>query len=120
MKIPNEVIPDCYNYAKQSFEGKITPNEARKKIHEELNINFGSAKDYSKLFKILMTDEGSIWSLNCFTLDYFIKNISKDYGKEQLKMTLKTFMRLIKSYEGTKVGSKKSMRAIYEKYSKTI
>lgn len=46
MKIPNEAIPICYEYAKEAFDGKITPEEARQKIHEELSINFGSAKDY--------------------------------------------------------------------------
>ncbi len=31
MKIPNEVIPNCYKYAKQAFDGIITEEEARLK-----------------------------------------------------------------------------------------
>ena len=67
-----------------------------------------------------MTGEGSIWSLSSFTQNYFLESIYKDYGKEQLKKSLHTFMCLIKKYEGEKIGSKKSMRSIYEKYSKLI
>ena len=116
MKIPNEVISDCYKYSKQAFEGKITPNDARQKIHEELNINFGSAKDYYLYFNYLMTGNKPTWGLNKYTLEYFIKKIHDDYEKEQFEKTLFYFKKLIEKFEGDKVGSKKSMRAIYEKY----
>lgn len=120
MKIPNEVIPDCYKYSKQAFEGNITSDEAAKKIHNLHNLKLGSAKDYPILFKILITGEGSMWSLSSYCYEYFIKKIHEDYGNEQLKKSLNTFMRLIKKYEGEKVGSKKLMRAIYEKYLKLV
>ena len=119
MKIPNEVITDCYKYSKQAFEGKITPNDARQKIHEELKINFGSAKDYYLYFNYLMTGNRPTWSLNKFTLDYFLRNILEDYkDSEQMKKSLFHFKKLIEKFEGDKVGTKKSMRAIYEKYLK--
>lgn len=117
MKIPKTAIPDCYKYAKVAYEEKMTADEATMKIHEIQGIKVGSAKDYPKLFKVLMTGEGSIWSLSSFTYDYFLDNIFKDYGKEQLGKSLKTFMGLIKKYEGGKVGSKKKMRLVYEKWT---
>ncbi len=122
MKIPNAVIPDCYKYAKQAFDGKITVDDARQKIHEQLNINFGSARDYYLYFNYLITGEKPTWILNKFTLEYFLEHILKDNkdNLEQKKKTLLNFKKLIEKFEGEKVGSKKAMRAIYEKYSKTI
>ena len=120
MKIPNEAIPDCYKYSKQAYEGKITADEATQKIHKIHGVKLGSAKDYPILFKILITGEGSMWSLSSYCYDCFIENIHKDYGTEQMKKSLDTFMRLIKKFEGGNVGSKKSMRVIYEKYKKLV
>jgi hypothetical protein len=120
MKISSELIPDCYIYSKQAFEGKISPNDARQKIHEELNINFGSAKDYYLYFNYLMTGNKPTWSLNRHTLGYFLGQIQEDYGDEQMKKSLLHFKKLIEKFEGKKVGSKKSMRAIYDKYMKLV
>lgn len=92
MKIPKTAIHDCYKYAKAGYDGKITADDATMKIHEKHAIKVGSAKDYPKLFKVLMTGEGSLWGLSCFTHDCFLDNIYKDYGKEQLGKSLKTFM----------------------------
>ena len=120
MKIPNEVIPDCYKYSKLAFEGKTTADDAAQKIHKLHDVKLGSAKDYPLLFKILMTGEGSMWNLSSYCQEYFIKKIYEDYGKEQLKKSLITYMRLIKKYEGENLGSKKLMRTIYEKYKKFV
>ncbi|PJE45014.1 MAG: hypothetical protein CUR32_01310 [Flavobacterium sp.] len=122
MKIPNEVIPDCYKYAKQAFEGKITPVDARQKIHEELNINFGSARDYYLYYNYLVTGNKPTWVLNDYTLGYFLEHILKDYNNdiEQKRNTLIHFKKLIEKFEGDKVGSKKSMRTINEKYLKSL
>lgn len=121
-KIPNEVIKDCYNYSKKAFEGKISKEEARLKIHKELHINYGSAKDYYLYYSYLITGEKPTWSLNKYTLEYFLREILKDYDNdyEQKKKTLENFKKLIEKFEKGKVGSKKSMRAIYEKYSNSI
>lgn len=119
MKIPNELIPDCYKYSKQAFDGIITQEEARLKIHKELDINFGSARDYYLYYSYLINGEKPTWSLNKFTLEYFLEHILKDNKDniEQKKKTLLHFKKLIEKLEGSKVGSRKSMRLIYEKYS---
>ena len=85
-------------------------------------MNFGSARDYYLYYSYLITGEKPTWSLNLFTLDFFLENILKDYNEEkkQKKKTLLHFKKLIEKFEGQKVGSKKSMRAIYEKYNKLV
>lgn len=115
-KIPREAIPDCYKYAKAALEGKITEIDATMKIHEKHSIKLGSAKDYSKLLKVLVKGEGSLWSLNSFTYDCFLENIYRDYGKQQLAKSLNNFISLVKKYEGENIGSKKKMRTVYEKW----
>ncbi|MFN4027241.1 MAG: hypothetical protein ACK4IZ_07345 [Flavobacterium sp.] len=120
MKIPKESIPDCYKYAKAAYDGKITADEATFKIHEKHGIKVGSAKDYPKLFKVLISGEGSLWGLSSYTYDCFLDSIYKDYGKVQLDKSLNTLMHLIKKYEGDKVGSKRKMRLVYEKYIKLV
>ena len=122
MKIPNSAIPKCYYYSKAAFKGKITSTEARKKIHETLGINFGSARDYYLYYNYLMTGIKPTWSLNKFTTEYFLKSIleDKNNSSEQKKNTLENFKKLIVKLEGEKVGSKKSMRNIYQNYSKFV
>lgn len=118
MKIPHSAIPDCYKYAKEAFEGKITPVDATMKINEKQGIEVGSAKDYFYFLKYLITGEGSCRILNLYTQEYFIKRIRNDYDKEQFTKSLNHFKKLIEKFEKDKVGSKKSMWKIYEKYSK--
>ncbi len=116
--IPNEVIKDCYKYAKQAFDGRITVGDTRQKIHEELNINFGSAKDYYLYYSYLITGQRPTWGLNNYTMEYFLKEILEDKHNdlEQKKNTLLHFKVLIKKLEGEKVGSRKGLNVIYEKY----
>lgn len=118
--IPNEAIPDCYKYSKEAFEGKISAEDAIMKIHLKHNIKLGSAKDYPKLFKVLMTGEGSIWSLSNYCHDYFLNKIFEDYGNEQLKKSLSYFKVLVEKYEKQTGTLKRSKRVIYDKYSKLL
>ncbi len=120
--IPNEAIPDCYKYAKEAFEGNITPEEARQKINENLSINFGSARDYFLYYSYLMTGIKPTWDLNKFTFEYFLKAIieNKENSIEQKRNSVYNFKKLIEKLERQRIGSKKSMNIIYEKYSKLV
>ena len=116
MKIPNDVIPDCYKFSKEAFENNLKSKDAAEKIRAKHQLKLSSSKDYFNYFKVLMTGSGSCRSLSVFTQEYFLKRILEDYGKEQMEKSLLHFKKLIEKFEGDKVGSKNSMRAIYEKY----
>lgn len=120
MKIPNEVIPDAYKYAKQAFDENLLSNDFSNKLLSKHNIKMSSSKDYFYFYNYLMTGLGSCRILSSYTQEYFLKRIYEDYGKEQLQKCLKAFILLIAKFEGEKVGSKKSMRAIYDKYKKLV
>lgn len=119
-KISKEVIEGCYKIAKLGFENSKTIDEVRLKIHNELEVNFGSSRAYPKLFEIFMTGEGILWGLSADTYDIFLENIFKDYGKEQQKKSTATYLRLIEYLEKDKKGSKVKLRKVYDKYVKQL
>jgi hypothetical protein len=122
MKIPENVIPYTYKESKRVFENKLSVKEAAENIHKNYGVKITSSIDYAYYFRYLITGNGSCRSLSKFTQEYFLKNILEDYknDNEQKKKTLLHFKKLIEKFEGEKVGSKKSMRVIYEKYIKLV
>jgi hypothetical protein len=120
MKIPHEVITDCYKYSKQAYDEQASSNDFVNKLLSKHTIKVNSAKDYFYFYNYLISGLGSCRILSSYTQEYFLKRIYEDYGKEQLKKSLKAFGFLIEKFEGEKVGSRKSMRAIYDKYMKLV
>jgi hypothetical protein len=122
MKIPENVIPYTYKESKRVFENKLSVKEAAENIHKNCGVKITSSIDYAYYFRYLMTGNGSCRGLSKFTQEYFLKNILEDYknDNEQKKKTLLHFKKLIEKFEGEKVGSKKSMRVIYEKYKTLV
>ena len=122
MKIPENIIPYTFKESKRVFENNLPVKEAAENIHKNCGVKITSAIDYAYYFRYLMTGNGSCRSLSKFTQEYFLKNILEDYknDNEQKKKTLLHFKKLIEKFEGEKVGSKKSMRVIYEKYIKLV
>lgn len=116
MKISDKLIPFTYTESKGVFENKLSLKEAAENIHNNCGIKITSALDYGYYFRYLMTGKGSCRILNKFTQRYYLEKIFQDYGIEQRQKSLKNFKKLIDKFEGEKVGSKKSMRAIYEKF----
>lgn len=120
MKIPENVIRYTYKESKRVFENNLSFKEAAENIHKNCNLKITSALDYPYYFKYLITGSGSCRILSSYTQEFYLNSIFKDYGKEQLAKSLIAFMTLIVKFEAGKEGSKKSMRAIYQKYSKLI
>ena len=120
MKIPNEAITDCYKYSKEAYENNLKSKDAAERIVSKHNLKLSLSKDYFNYFKYLITGTGSCRSLSSYTQGYYLENINEEYSKEQFVKSLAAFKKLIEKFEGDKVGSKKVMKAIYEKYSKLV
>lgn len=116
MRISNEHIPYTYQESKRVFDNDLSIKEAAENINKKCDIKVTSATDYGYYFRYLMTGEGSCRSLSKFTQDFYLERIYKDYDKEQFKKSLLHFKKLIERFENGKIGSKKSMNAIYDKY----
>jgi hypothetical protein len=118
MKIPKTAIQFTYNESKRVFENKLPIKEAAEHIHKKHGIKINSAIDYGYYFRYLITGEGSCRSLSSYTQKYYLDRIQKEYSNEQFEKSLAHFKKLIEKFEGSKVGSKKGMRAIYDAYNK--
>lgn len=116
MKISEKHIPFTYQESKRVFVLNLSIKEAAENINKKCGIKITSATDYGYYFRYLITGEGSCRSLSKFAQEFYIKKICEDYDEKQFKKSLHHFKKLIEKFEGEKVGSKKSMRAIYEKY----
>lgn len=116
MKISEELIPYTYQESKRVFDNELSVKEAAENIHKNCSIKINSCADYYYYFKYLITGEGSCRSLSKFTQEYYLEHIEKDFGKEQLKKSLQAFYELIEKFQAGNGSTKKSMRAIYDKY----
>lgn len=120
MKISEKLIPYTYTESKRVFHKELSIKEATINIHKNCGIKISSASDYGYYFRYLMTGNGSCRSLSSFTQEYYLENILEDYGSKQFLKTLLHFKKLIEKFEGSKLGSKKSMNLIYEKYRRIL
>ncbi len=120
MKIAHEHIPYTYQESKRVFENNLPIREAAENINKKCNITFNSCADYAHYFRYLITGNQSCRSLSSYTQGYYLEQIYKDYGKEQLEKSLRNFYKLIEKFEQKGNSNKKSMRAIYEKYRKML
>ncbi len=100
----NKDIEDIYNLCKDVFEKK------REGCH-------GLNKSYLKIFENMICGKKYILKCSDKIIEYFIKKISLDYGKECLINALKaTYLNIKYCYEKTKQKSN-SLRVICEKLS---
>lgn len=122
MKIPKTSIPFTYSESKRVFENNLPIKEAAESIHKKCGLKITSSIDYGYFYRYLITGIGSCRSLSSYTQEYYLENILKDYNNdtEQKRKTLNHFKKLIEKYEGDKVGSKRKMRLVYEKYIKLV
>lgn len=120
MKIAEEHIPYTYKESKRIYEEGLSTKEAAQNIFKICGININSANDYPYFFRYLMTGVGSCRSLSSFTQDYYLHQIYKDYGREQLEKSLSAYEILIEKFESHNSSIKKSMRKIYAKYVNEI
>lgn len=120
MKISELHIPYTYQESKRVFEQKLSVKEAAENIHKNCGIKINSCADYYYYFKYLITGDGSCRMLNAFTQNYYLEKIYGEYDKEQFKKSLNAFYNLIVKFEMQHNSNKKSMRSIYNNFSKLV
>lgn len=120
MKISEELIPFTYQESKRVLENELSSKEAAENIHMKCGIKINSCADYYYYFKYLMTGEGSCRMLSTFTQNYYLEKIYEEYDKEQFKKSLDAFYNLIVKFEKQNNSNKKSMRLIYNDFSKLV
>lgn len=94
-QITDEMIKYVYEFSKDVYNGKISINNAAKKLSEEYSMNEAATK-------------------------YFLDSIYQEDGQSELKKALISVFGHLDYYESLGHGKLNGIRRIYEQYSKLI
>jgi hypothetical protein len=116
MRITKEVIAQCYYYAKKVYHKQIDRTTATNNLYSELGMNQGSAGDYFEAFRLMMKGERYTRTINTEATRYYLENINKDYGFEQLKIALKAVNLHTEYYGNLGRGHLRSIEKVVDEY----
>jgi len=116
MKIENYLVPLAYEISKKVFEGKMKLKEGKQIIVGENKMNPNSAADYINNFKYLLQGKRFTRTLNYFSMDYFLSNIYRDYGRMGLSNSINALKKHKDYYEGQQNVTMRKMRQLVNKY----
>ena len=117
MKIPDQIIPDIYEIAKQVYEKKVALSEGAETLSSKNKMNNTSARIYINDFKSLLAGQEFKRTLNAYSMEYFISRIGKDYGDAQFRLSVEALRKHIHYYESCHSGQMHGLRGIFEKLS---
>lgn len=114
--IKSKEIAILYLFAKKVSENEISRSKAIEKLSREYEINTSSASDYFTAYEYMIKGKCYKRTINNDALEYYLKNILKDYGYKGLNNALIALKEHIEYYSN-KTGNKckKAMR-IHEVY----
>ncbi|WP_137790944.1 hypothetical protein [Bacillus sp. E(2018)] len=116
MKISKEVIACCYYYAEKVYGRQIERTNATNLIFNEVEMNQGSAGDYIEAFRSMMNGERYTRTINTEATRYYLENIEKDFGFDQLKIALKAVELHTEYYGNLGRGHLRSIEKVVEEY----
>lgn len=114
-----QFIEITYSTLKRFHEKEMTKSEAIQSLAND-GMNWGSAIINVNVFYHLMKGDKFTRTLNAPTFDYFLSQISNDYGVSQLKICLDGLAKHIDYMESTRNYRMGKVRKIYEKYQISI
>ncbi|MCW3109880.1 MAG: hypothetical protein JWQ09_4386 [Segetibacter sp.] len=120
MKISTELTPLAYDVSKKVYEKTLTFSEGQKIVVGDKKMNPNSAADYINNFRCLVEGKRFTRTLNAFSMEYFLENISNDYGNAKLSNALFALKEHVEYYEGIQKVRMHKMRVIYDKYLAAI
>jgi hypothetical protein len=102
-RIPNEIIPVAYEISKRFMSEQFSLTDAINEFSENGRINKNSGRDYFYAFCALMNGVKFTRTLNVYSMNYFLDNILKDYGRVQQKAleSLKIHIKYFEDSHGT-------------------
>jgi len=114
-KITNDMIAKAYEEAKLVYFGRKSQTDAQDDLNDfELNRN--SAGDLIVNFRCMMDGQKFTRTNNAYTTEYYLENISKDYGKEKLANALSALEQHIEYYEELQNTTMHKIRAIFNDF----
>ena len=119
-QITDEMIKYVYEFSKDVYNGKISINNAAKKLSEEYSMNERSARDYANNYQCMRNGDIYKRTMNTRATKYFLDNIYQEDGQSELEKALISVFGHLDYYESLGHGKLNGIRRIYEQYSKLI
>ncbi|MBB5326370.1 hypothetical protein HNQ34_003523 [Anoxybacillus tepidamans] len=116
MKITREMIEKSYEYAKKVYHKQIDKTSAANNLYKEVGMHQGSASHYIGAFCSMMQGEKYTRTINTEATRYYLENIHKDYGVEQLRIALKAVNQHIDYYGKLGKGKLRSIEKLLNEY----
>ena len=114
-KITNDMIAKAYEEAKSVYFGHKSQTDAQDDLND-YGLNRNSAGDLIVNFRCMMDGQKFTRTNNAYTTEYYLENISKDYGKEKLTNALSALEQHIEYYEELQNTTMHKIRAIFNEF----
>ena len=79
------MIKYVYEFSKDVYNGKISINNAAKKLSEEYSMNESSARDYANNYQCMRYGDIYKRTMNTMATKYFLDNIYQEDGQSELE-----------------------------------
>ncbi|MBE2909030.1 hypothetical protein NSS60_04600 [Anoxybacillus sp. FSL W8-0382] len=116
MKITREMIEKSYDYAKEVYHKKIDKTSAANSLYREIGMHQGSAYHYIEAFCSMMQGKKYTRTINTEATRYYLENIHKDYGVDQLRIALKAVEQHTDYYGKLGRGNLRSIEKLVNEY----
>ena len=114
-KITNDMIEKAYEEAKLVYFNHKSQTEAQDDLND-YGLNRNSAGDLIVNFRCMMDGQKFTRTNNAYTTEYYLENISKDYGKEKLTNALSALEQHIEYYEELQNTTMRKIRGIFDEF----
>ena len=119
-KINDVMIKASYDYAKRVYRNEIEFSKALDLISTTTQMDRGSALAYVTSFRAMMDGQEYHRTMNTAATQYYLENILKDYGLNQLVTALVAVDLHTKYYSNLKHGSLRSIERLVKDYKESI
>ncbi|GAB3840283.1 HNH endonuclease [Hymenobacter jeollabukensis] len=119
MKIPNSCVPDAYLVATHVYHGQTSLTDGAQLLVNRHGLNVNSARDYINNFRYLMEGRGFTRTLNAFSMEYFLEQISTNYPAATLRNAVRALREHILYYQSVQRTpvTLKTMWSIYARFA---
>jgi len=115
--ISDEMIRQTYEYAKKVYHGQIGLGKALDEIVSSTDMKRGSALAYVHVFGQMMIGNEYRRTMKTRATEYFLLNIQRDYGEDQLKKALQSVSAHVKYYATLGHGGLRSIEKLVQRLS---
>ena len=119
-KITEREFEACYDVGKRFYTGEISRDDGVIELVDNYQMRKSSAEMYIQFFRYAMNGERHVPPISTACLEYYLKNVLTEFGKEQLKIFLQGLEKHIKHRQEEMKLPTQSFCELHNKYSKEV